>query len=87
MFRNVELFLHPGFYWDIICLCHPEEWSDEESRKHEIQLINKVKMKKEQEVGMAYEAPVVEVIKIEVERGFASTGLPDYEYDGDPFNE
>ena len=44
-------------------------------------------MKKEQEVGMAYEAPVVEVIEIEVERGFASTDLRDYEYDGDPFNE
>lgn len=44
-------------------------------------------MKKEQEVGMAYEAPVVEVIKIEVERGFALSGLPDYKYDGDPFNE
>lgn len=44
-------------------------------------------MKKEQEVGMAYEAIVVEVIKVEVERGFASSGLPDYENGGDPFNE
>ena len=32
----------------------------------------------------AYEAPRVEVIEVEVEKGFAASP-PDYEYSGDPF--
>lgn len=36
---------------------------------------------KEEEVTMNYEAPQVEVIEVEVERGFAQS--MDYEYEGD----
>lgn len=37
-------------------------------------------MKKEQQPLAAYEAPKVEVIEVEVEKGFANS--MDYEYDG-----
>ena len=40
-------------------------------------------MKTNEKYG-AYEAPRVEVIEVEVEKGFAASP-PDYEYVGDPF--
>ncbi len=43
---------------------------------------------KELQVMEAYEVPKVELIEVEVEKGFAvsdGTTLSDYEYDGVPF--
>ena len=44
---------------------------------------NEIYMKTNEKYG-AYEAPRVEVIEVEVEKGFAASP-PDYEYSGDPF--
>ena len=41
-------------------------------------------MNKKEQVSEGYEAPQVEVIEVEVEKGFAASP-PDYEYVGDPF--
>ena len=32
----------------------------------------------EKDMYLTYEAPVVEVIEVEVEKGFAESGLPDF---------
>jgi len=41
-------------------------------------------MKEEQQTTMNYEAPQVEIIEVEVEKGYAAS-VPDYPNGGDPF--